>query len=143
MDGTWQGTLLVVLVIVIGGFFVWQSLRAKNRPLTDVTLPEVIGSFETAVPLATELKDVAQMVVFEIEQFRRDPAHNMTDDEAFVTAVAKVRSWFPDETEGLTPDKINTAIHGAVLLASQATNTIKAAKRATTGTIINDNLIVP
>lgn len=119
---TWN-VILIIAVVLVGAYGAYQHYR-KNKT---IDLPTVVNTLEQAVPLSKEIIDVAQTAVNEIEQIRRQPGVQMTNNEAFARATDTVRRWFP-AVEEVTDEQIITAVNSAILVASHLTNQLKAAK---------------
>lgn len=124
----WLNVVLIVGVVAAAG---WAIYERKKRGET-VNLPTVVGELKAAMPFANELATVAEMAAFEVEEYRRKMEKGevpvITNKESFDRAFKIVKDWFPEQTEGLTSDKIVTALNRAILLASEVSNAIKASK---------------
>lgn len=134
----WLNIVLIVGVIAAAG---WAIYERSKRGET-VTLPTIVGELEAAVPFAQELATVAEMAAFEVEEYRRKMEKGevpvITNEEAFERAFQIVKGWFPEQTKGLTTQKIIGALNRAILLASEVSNAIKASKAQQAGvTVIN------
>lgn len=118
---TWN-VVLTVLIVLIGGYALY--LRYKKGEV--INLGTVTSTLEAAIPFATELSEVSQIVVNEIEQAAREGAY-IPDEEKLAIAISKVKNWSPHFRE-LETHKVITAIKSAVLVASSITNQISASK---------------
>lgn len=124
----WLNIVLIVGVVAAAGWAIYERYKRGET----IHLPTIVGELEAAVPFAQELATVAEMAAFEVEAYRRKAEKGevptITNKESFDKAFNIVKNWFPAETEGLTTDKIVVALNRAILLASQVSNSIKAAK---------------
>lgn len=116
----WIGiaALVAAIVFAISAFFYSrQALTAAN-----------VTALINGVPaVATEVDKAATIVVNAYEQARRKGKLEYTPDLATVTK--RVRSWLPEwVTDAVTDEQIVDAINSAILLASEKTNAINAAK---------------
>lgn len=110
--------VVVVIVATYGGYQKWK--RGE-----EITIPGVAGMLEASIPLATELVDVAQMAVNEMELLKKNG--RITNQEAFNRALNIIKGWSP-ALASIDNDKIITAINSAVLVASALTHQIRADK---------------
>lgn len=132
---TWNA-ILFVLVIVLAGFTTYMLYRKGGA----VTPSAVLSAIEMVQPVALELQAAAQMVVNDIEQIRRDPNSGIPNDVAFERAFNNLHRWYPDLMQGVTKEQAIAAINGAILVASQISNSIRAAKNAYFGEVLTSDL---
>lgn len=117
--------VLVVIVVFLAGYALY--VRHKKGELTDAST--LVATIENQIPFATELTEVAQIVVNEIEQSARE-GHFISNDEKFNRALDLVKKWRPEFAK-IDNAKVIAAIKSAVLVASALTHQIDAAKTQT------------
>jgi hypothetical protein len=124
-----ETTAIVVSVIAI--VIAAVTFFRRGEP---VTIQGVTDSLEDAIPLASQLAQVAEIAVQSAEQLKRT-GQIQSNDEAFNYALSFVKKWIP-ATEGIDNEDIIAAINSAVLVASYMADQIpkkpKSMPRVTT-----------
>lgn len=118
---------LVSLLVAIGA--VAFAFVTRKHPVTAYNLQTAVASVQ---PIASELAAVATTVVQGIEQIKREPGSQLTNDQAYHDALNAVRRWVsaldPNLQVSITNDQIVMAINSAVLVASSLTHAIAQSK---------------
>lgn len=105
-------TILILVTLILAGWAVWKSYQAG-----EVIMPStLVGSIETARPVAVELMEIAQVATNSIEQLRREGKIE-NNDVALNRAIDLIKKWVPDEWEVSNSDII-AAINAGVLVSS-------------------------
>lgn len=108
---SWQ-LVLIFATLAVAGFSLYLSFQAGNQ----ITLSSAVEEIKSSVPVALELKEIAELAVASVEQLRREG--KITDNNvAFTQALDLTKKWIPDEWEVDNIDII-AAINAAVLVAS-------------------------
>lgn len=118
---TWN-TILILIVVALAGYTVYTQLKKSET----VDVGTIVNTIENQIPFATELVEVAQIVVNEIEQAVREGVV-LSNEEKFNRALDLVKGWRP-EFSHIENRKIISAIKSAVLVASTLTHAIQADK---------------
>lgn len=118
---TWNVVLIIIVVLLAG-----YALYTRWKKGDTISAGELVATVENQIPFATELAEVAQIVVNEIEQAVREGVV-LSNEEKFNRALDLVKKWNPQFAE-IENRKIIAAIKSAVLVASSITNQINAAK---------------
>lgn len=118
---TWN-VILILIVVALAGYAIYAQMKKGDT----VDLSTLVATVEDKIPFATELAEVAQIVVNEIEQAVREGVV-LSNDEKFNRALDLVKGWRPEFAE-IENRKIISAIKSAVLVASTFTNAIQADK---------------
>lgn len=132
VNGFWDAALIVLVILAAG----WAIYERSKKGET-ITVPTITGELQSAVPLAVELREAAQLVVNDIEQLRRG-ATTIPNDEAFKLALTHLKEWFPGLLDDVTDEQAAAAINGAVLVASQISHSIEAAKNGQLESLLTD-----
>lgn len=107
----WQ-IVLIFVSLVIAGFALYRSFQAGNQ----ITLSGAVEEIKSSVPVALELKEIAELAVGSVEQLRRE-GKIQDNDVAFNRALDLVKKWIPAEMH-VDNEDILAAINAAVLVAS-------------------------
>lgn len=118
---------IVSLIVAIGvAVFVFVT---RGEPVTSYNLQTAVDSVR---PIASELASVATTVVQGIEQVKREPGSQLTNEQAYHDALNAVRGWLsaidPDYKLSITNEQIIMAINSAILVASSLTHAIAESK---------------
>lgn len=118
---TWN-VVLVLIIVALAGYALYARYKAGKT--TD--LSTLVATVENQIPFATELAEVAEIVVNEIEQAVREGVV-ISDEDKFNRALDMVKKWRPEFAE-IDNHKVAAAIKSAVLVASALTHQLNAAK---------------
>lgn len=122
-EDTTQLVMLIVFIATVG-LLLWQQYKTGKT----ITVNDVAAAVQAAQPIIDRVRVVAEGVVLAIEQIKRDG--KLTNEQAFQKAFAELRKQFPI-TSGVTDAEILREINRAVLIGSNMSAQIKAAKTVT------------
>lgn len=114
--------VLLIAFVAFVGYALWQRQQAGEP----ITLAAIMAAVEEATPQIKQVDMVAEAAVLAQEQIKRDKG--ITNEEAFREVFALLRAKFP-VTSGVTDEDIIRVINKWVLIASEKTAVIEAAKQ--------------
>lgn len=94
-----------LLVVVIAAFLLWQGQQLIN-------VANVVAAAKQAVPLAMEVKEVAEMAVLAAEEYA-DKGKLNTSDEKLRFAIGVFKRWIPVSRQVSDEDML-VAIHSFI-----------------------------